>query len=153
MFEVKEMSEDDNLQKEQFAVSSRTVGDHVRRKITEAKSQIQFGANLGLPSVMLIYNDIDLRFGTEDRDFWSAMYGEHTVRIEVNSRKITDSYSGRNKSFMESKNTSFSAVGRLFRHPRSDNIEVTLFENIFAKIPLPYERLPLYFEVASGFRR
>jgi hypothetical protein len=61
VFEVKELSEDDNFEVQQGAlpVSSRTIGDHIRRKIAEARKQIQFGADQGIPSVLLIYNNID----------------------------------------------------------------------------------------------
>ena len=38
------------------------------------------------------------------------------------------------------KNTSFSAVGRLW--PSMGKMNVTLFENVFAKVKLPYENLP-----------
>lgn len=31
-----------------------TVGDHVRRRIEGAKKQIQYGANQGIPSLLLI---------------------------------------------------------------------------------------------------
>jgi hypothetical protein len=36
LFEVKELSEDENFQRTPLAVSSRKVGDHIRRKITQA---------------------------------------------------------------------------------------------------------------------
>jgi hypothetical protein len=48
----------------------------------------------------------------------------------------------RNQSLSPLKNTSFSAVGRL--HPKAG---ITLFENAFAKIRMPYEKLPPCFEV------
>jgi hypothetical protein len=56
LFEVNELTQDDNFKQDQFAGSSRTVGDHIRRKISKSRKQIQFGALLGVPSVLLIYN-------------------------------------------------------------------------------------------------
>ena len=55
---------------------SRILGDHVRRRIESSKKQIQFGAKPGIPSVLLIYNNIDpvfQAFGTEPMDFTAAM--------------------------------------------------------------------------------
>ena len=99
---------------------------------------------------MLVYNNIDhvhQRFGTEDHDFISAMYGELTIIIGKNTGKPIDSFLGRNQSLAKNKHTSFSALGRLSPSPASGVMTVTLFENIFAKIALPYEQLPLCFDV------
>lgn len=144
LFEVKEISEDDNFTK---GVYSRIVGDHIRSKINEAKRQIQYGASQGIPSVLLVYNNLDPfhLFGTEDHDFITAMYGEYTIAIDRESMKAVDSYHGRNKSLHEAKNRSFSAVGRLY--PVRGKLEVTLFENPFAKVKLPYDTLPSCFDV------
>ena len=53
------------------------MGDHIRSKIAEARRQVQYGAKQGIPSVLLVYNNLDPihLFGTEDQDFISAMYG------------------------------------------------------------------------------
>jgi hypothetical protein len=144
LFEVKEISEDDNFTK---GVYSRVVGDHVRSKINEAKRQIQYGANQGIPSVLLVYNSLDPvhLFGTEDHDFITAMFGEYTIAIGRESNSVIGSYHGRNKSLDEEKNTSFSAVGRL--DAISGKLKVTLFENPFAKVKLPYDALPCCFDV------
>lgn len=144
IFEVKEISEDDKFAK---GVYSRIVGDHIRSKIDLARRQIQYGANQGIPSVLLVYNSLDpfFLFGTEDHDFRSAMYGEHTIAIDRESMKVVDSYPGRNWSLAEKKNTSFSAVGRLYAV--RGKLKVTLFENVFAKVKVPYDALPSCFDV------
>lgn len=113
--------------------------------------QIQSASEKGKPTVLLIYNNLDplQLHGTENHDFERAMYGELTVVIDRNSGKIADSFHGDNKSFHECKNTSFSALGRLMRHPYStdETLSVTLFENIHAKVPIDYDALPTCFEV------
>jgi hypothetical protein len=82
VFELKELAEDKNFDVVKdpacpyIKSSSRTVGDHVRRRIESSKNQIQFGARQGIPSVLLIYNNIDSvfqDFGTEPRDFIAAI--------------------------------------------------------------------------------
>ena len=61
------------------------------------------------------------------------------------SRKTSQLFNGRNDFLQENKNTSFSAVGRL-----GDNLGkpmVTLFENAFAKVKVPFDQLPPCFGV------
>ena len=148
-FEVKELAEDDNFNTDQFAVSSKIVGQHVRKKIHNARRQIQFAANLGLPSILLIYNNIDPLhlFGTENMDFISAMYGDYTLVLNKDTGKIVDRFQGKNQSLSEAKNTSFSAVGKLSLCDRQ--MKVTLFDNLFSKIKIQYEKLPSCFDVIT----
>jgi hypothetical protein len=44
-------------------------------------AKVQYGAKQGIPSVLLVYNNLDPLhlFGTEDHDFIAAMYGEYTL--------------------------------------------------------------------------
>ena len=57
-FEVKQIDEDDNFKRSQ-GVSSRTVGSHIRQKILDSRKQVQVGAKLGAPSILLVYNNLD----------------------------------------------------------------------------------------------
>lgn len=84
-------------------------------------------------------------FGTDDMDFTTAMYGELTILLDKNTGQSSELVNGRNQSLQESKNTSFSSVGRLC--DRGGKTNVTLFENVFSKVPVPYEQLPPCFEV------
>jgi hypothetical protein len=154
VFELKELAEDDNFgvvddpTKPYIKSHSRTVGDHVRRRIESSKKQIQYGANQGIPSILLIYNNLDpvfQIFGTEDMDFTTGMYGELTILLDKKTRQSSEMFNGKNQSLQERKNTSFSAVGRLC--DRSGKITVTLFENVFSKLTVSYEQLPACFEV------
>ncbi|MBI3865515.1 MAG: hypothetical protein HY290_26885 [Planctomycetia bacterium] len=122
VFELKELSVDDSFgvvddhSKTYIKSHSRTVGDHVRRRIESSKKQIQYGANQGFPSILLIYNNLDpvfQMFGTEDLDFTTAMYGELTFLLDKNTRQSSEMFNGKNQSLQQRKNTSFSAVGRL----------------------------------------
>jgi hypothetical protein len=154
VFEVKELAEDDNFgvvkdpSHPHIRSHSRTIGDHVRRRIEGSRKQIQYGANQGIPSILLIYNDLDpvfQMFGTEDMDFTTAMYGEYTVLLNKNTQQTSDWFNGKNQSLQERKNTSFSAVGRL--SDRAGKTTVTLFENVFAKVKVPFDQLPPCFHV------
>ena len=154
IFELKELAEDESFgvvedpAHPHIKSHSRTLGDHVRRRIESSKKQIQYGAKQGIPSVLLIYNDVDLvfqMFGTEDMDFTAAMYGEFTILIDKATRQSSEMFNGKNQSLHERKNTSFSAVGRLC--DRGGKTTVTLFENVFSKVKVPFDLLPPCFEV------
>jgi hypothetical protein len=68
-----------------------------------------------------------------------------TVSLERESGKVLDTFHGRNQSFREDWSTEISAVGRLAMV--SGKLTVKLFENVFAKVKLPYEALPACFDV------
>lgn len=141
--EIEQIESEDGFQRD--GVSSRTVGAHVRRKIADARKQLQTVSRGGSPTILLIYNKIDplQLFGTETHDFVCAMYGELTVRLKDGC--LEDSFHGRNSSLRSDVNTSFSAVGHLRRSP--SGAEVRVFENIYARHPLPFEELPHCIEV------
>ncbi len=154
VFELKELAEDENFgvvkdpANPHIKSHSSTVGDHVRRRIEGAKKQIQYGAKQGIPSLLLIYNNLDpafQMFGTEDMDFTTAMYGEFTILLNKTTRQSSEMFNGKKQLLQENKNTSFSAVGRLC--DRGGKTTVTLFENKFSRVKVPYEQLPPCFEV------
>jgi hypothetical protein len=154
IFEVKELTEDDkfgvidNPAHPHIKSFKSKIGEHVRRRIAGSKKQIQFGAKQGIPSVLLIYNILDRvfqAFGTGDQDFIAAMYGEFTIAIDKNTHEASEMFNGQNQSLQPKKNTSFSAVGRLC--DRNGKTTVTLFENIYAQVKLPFQHLPPCFDV------
>ena len=150
IFEVKELAQDDNFKRGPFEVSKRKVGEHIRCKIAESKKQIQYGASQGIPSILLIYNTLDPvfhMFGTEDHDFRAAMHGDWTLLMERNTAKIVASGYGRNSSFRDKHNTSFTALGHL--QPVRRDMTIRLFPNEHAKVSLP-KGLPDCFEIVGG---
>ena len=74
-------------------------------------------------------------------DFTTAMYGQLTI----DESKTSDLFQGRNDELQESKNTSFGALGRLA--DRNGRLSVTLFENVYSTLTVPYELLPPCFAV------
>jgi len=154
IFELKELTKDENFSVikdpayPHIKSSSRTLGDHIRKTIDSSRKQIQFGSDQGIPSILLIYNSIDpvfQDFGTKPMDFVAAMYGAYTILINKESRTASDLFNGEDRMLQVSKNTSFSAVGHL--SDRGGRTTVTLYENVFAKVKVPYEQLPSYFDV------
>lgn len=137
--EVKQIDADDDFTNEG---ASRTLGSHVRAKINEARKQLKVALDQGIPAILLVYNNLDSlqAFGTEQDDFRAAMYGEPTVVLNLDENRITDSYEGRNRSFREGKNTSFSAVGCIKQ--TKEGPTVLIYENIFSDNPLDFLSLP-----------
>lgn len=154
IFELKELAEDEHfgiIKDTAYAhikSSSRTVGDHIRKRIESSKKQIQFGAKQGIPSILLIYNNIDSvfqDFGTEPMDFAAAMYGAYTIVVNRENGSSSDWFNGRDQMLQETKNTSFGAIGHLC--DRGGKTTVTLYENVFAKVKATYSQLPACFDV------
>jgi len=141
--EVKQIDKDDNFS----AVSSRTIGSHIREKIKEARSQVKAGSGTGFPSILLVYNNLDRMqmFGTEKHDFITAMYGEMTLIFNKAENRFTGSFYGRNRSFSGDKSVYFSAVG--FLSNIGGTVKVQIYENAFAHNPLDFSKIPSCFEV------
>ncbi len=137
--EVTQIDKDDELT---TVSASRTVGDHVRKKINKKRKQVKVALNNRSPAILLIYNNLDplQAFGTEQHDFIAAMYGELTGVFNLKKNTITDSYHGRNQSLRQDKNTSFSAVGFLYQ--TNEGPAVLIYENAFAENKLNYSSLP-----------
>ena len=123
-------------------VSSRTVGSHVRQRISEARHQLKSVARSGIPTILLIHNAVDPAqlFGTEQHDFLSAMYGELTIRIHRFTLERSPVFHGRNARLQQDLNTSFSGVGHLQKS--INGASITVYENVYASQPLPFHALP-----------
>ena len=148
IFEVKQLDADAAATSAKVTgIWRSTPGDTLRQLITRSKKQIQFGAEEGNPSILLVYNNADpLQYRhTAPIDFQTAIYGELTKLIEKPSLKSSELFHGRNSELQERKNTSFSAVGHLSN--LGGNTTVTLWENAHAKIVLPFDQLPACFTV------
>lgn len=142
-FEVKDIEDD-----VAFAppLGQRTVGEHLRKKIRKASSQMQAAADAGHRSVLLVFNALDPLqiFGTEPTDFAAAMDGEFTVDVAP-GRAISESYHGRNRMFREDSKTAFSGLGHIYRSRSGGS--VTIYANHHAQHPLVDGGLPAPFRV------
>lgn len=137
--EIKQIDKDEAFMPPRM---TRTLGNHLRAKIDQARNQVRPAAFQGAPAILLVYNNLDplQLFGTEQQDFVAAMYGEPTVSVSVATGEIVDSFNGRNQSLRLGKNDSFSAIGHLRREPSGPTVR--LYENLYAKVPLDYATLP-----------
>ena len=149
MFEVKQLGDDEDAERAQpIRERSTPPGAQLRKLITRSRKQIQFGAHGGIASVLLAYNSADpvLQLnGTEELDFRTAMYGELTILTDKQTQETSEFFHGRKSEMQEAKNTSFSAVGHLCN--RGGTTTVTLWENAYAVVSIPFEKLPPCFAV------
>ncbi len=147
--EVKEINKDTNFNIDNQGLHSRKVGEHIRKKIKDAREQLKAVSEEGYPSILLIYNNLDglQLFGTERHDFISAMYGDLTVNINIDGNKIMGPYYGYNRSFDQNKSTYISAVGFLYMDRDIPKPGITIYENIYAKNSLDFDCIPECIEV------
>jgi hypothetical protein len=129
----------------QGGVSGRTVGDHVRGAIKSARYQIRWADQSGIPGLLIIYNARDpfQMFGTEEHDFTTAMYGELTVNVSIISGSHSPMFHGRNAKLRTDDNIGFSGIGHLVRSVNGPPT-LTVYENVHAAHPLPFEQLAPY---------
>jgi hypothetical protein len=148
LFEVKELTQDEQFAQGLQKLSHRTVGGHIRSKIVDSKGQVQYGKKRGIPSVLLIYNALDPMhlFGTEDHDFRAAIHGDWTLWLSQETGEAVAAGHGANRLLQPNKNTSFSALAHMA--PRGGAMTVRLFLNAHAAFPLA-AKLPSCFEVVE----
>lgn len=147
IFEIKQIDSDDGFTGEVNTRMTRTIGKRVREKIDGARKQLKESSENNLPSVLLIYNNLDpkQKFGTEEQDFITAMHGEMTISLHPKTHDIIDSFHGKNQSLRHNKNTSFSGVGHLYT--TSEITSVLIYENLYSKNNLNYQSFPSCIDV------
>lgn len=142
-FEVKDIEDDIDFDR---PFGQRTVGEHLRKKIKKASSQMRAAADAGHRSVLLVFNALDPLqiFGTEPTDFAAAMDGEFTVDVSP-AGSISEAYHGRNRMFREDSKIAFSGLGHIYRG--QVGCSVTIYANRHARHPLEVGGLPAPFQV------
>jgi hypothetical protein len=125
----------------------RTIGDAVRREITDKSKQIHWAAQNNLASLLLLHEPRHAYpFFLEDHDFQTAMYGEFTLQIGRESKRFGPMYQHRNAKMRADSNKHFSALGRIVNTPASP-ICITIFPNLFTSLPIPRDQWQECFEV------
>lgn len=143
--EIKEIEQDQGLELHPGGgwTYSGKPGEIIRRRILAAQKQVKQSALQNIPAILLIYNGVTVPQNyppTANSDFTHGMYGEMTTYLDIETNTISEPIHGKNRVLQETKNTSFSAVGRLERTPNGASIHV--FENAFAKNKLDFDKLP-----------
>lgn len=140
--EVKQLDRDEEswLKEGEVKLYSTVPGEHIRRKINKAGTQLHVYADEGRSSLLVIYNNIYRVLGvyTEPYDFLVAMYGLQSVVIGVpkgGSPYVKGQHFGGKRKMTNTTNTSFSALACL-RENEEERLSLDIFHNAYASVPL-----------------
>lgn len=125
---------------------SRTVGDAIREKITDKRTQLKWAEERNLASLLLMFDSQSLGLPRvlEDMDFETAMYGERTFKINRKTLRSGLTFNGQNKKLRADTNTHISSLGRI-NYSFQQKLGVTIFPNLFAKIAIDKSEWPVCF--------
>lgn len=122
-----------------------TPGDGVRRKIKKAALQIKGRTEGRFPSLLVLFNNRFLCGAANDYEIRVGMYGFDSIvlavphKMEISPNVIDRKFGGK-RQMTEKHNTSISGIG-LLSQERSGHLQLQVFHNIHAKVPLPLDAL------------
>ena len=127
------------LKSEGFSTSSATPGHRVRKKITDSAPQLKRYAELGKPTLLLLFSTNQFASHVGPYHIRVAMYGFQTIHYAVpKNRKVspyvTGESLGKGKKMTETHNTSISAVAVMSR--THDGTIVAIYHNKHAKLAI-----------------
>lgn len=132
----------------QYVVVSLTPGERVRRKIADASAQIKARTRSRYPGVLVLYEDGPLPRHVDHYQVRVAMYGLETIVFAVPQDPRASPYPvarryGPRRKLTPTDNRSISAVAVL-SSPHRGPVELTVFHNAHATVPLPPSLLCRY---------
>ena len=124
----------------EVAICETRPGQRVRKLISKACPQIKSNPNGGLPSIIIIYDNVIIGSHTDPYMIRVAMYGLETYVYGVPTDLrvapfLKDAKFGPKRKMTEEHNTSISAVAVMMK-PSDDRIELRVYHNIHTAIPL-----------------
>lgn len=114
------------------------LGKRVRDKITDAAGKFRTRIKKRYPSLLVLYNNVELYKHTEPRDILAGMYGQLYFPVTVRRgkpSKIGNIKSGPKKKMTPTTNTSISALGVLKKGTHG-TIHFSVYHNLHARLPL-----------------
>jgi len=131
----------DAIRAGQFAVTSLTPGERIRKKIADASSQIKARARRRYPGLLVLYEHGFLPRHLDPYQVRVAMNGFETVVFAVPASPGARPYPiarryGPRKKLTPTDNRSISAIAFLSSATRGP-VELTVFHNQHAVVPLP----------------
>jgi hypothetical protein len=128
------------------AFSSDTPGRRVRKAIEHGGPKLRPAAASGSPTLLVIYDNTDVRDSTGSYDVLTGMYGLEAELVEVphdpaeKTRWLGRGVAGKRK-MTPNQNTSISAVGSLYFSGEERVGHLAIFHNVFARIRIAPETL------------
>jgi hypothetical protein len=126
---------------------TRTMGNAVRREITDKSKQLRWAEKNEFSSLLLLHESrAGYPWFLEDHDFQTAMYGEFTLKIGRKTRNFGPIYQHKNAKMRLDNHTHLSALGRIF-FDHNGALTITIFPNLFAATPIPRDQWPQCFDL------
>lgn len=118
-----------------------TPGDRVRKKISDSSVQLKARYQEKYPCVLVLFDGRPLSDHLSPYNVRVAMYGLEQIHIAMPRDCSVSPYAtgmsyGPKRKMTEEHNTSISAIGVLSVTTKTDVIELNLYHNKFAAIPL-----------------
>lgn len=110
------------------------LGKRVRGKIIDAQGKFRRSMGNRYPSILVLYNNVELYKHTDPMDILAGMYGKLHFTVAPNM-PIRDMELGPNRTMTDITHTSISAIGVL-QKGKKGNPALTLYHNVYAKVPL-----------------
>jgi hypothetical protein len=134
----KEQKQQRNLAEGNIAELDGTLAARGKRKMKDT-SQISRPAKGEFPSILILYNNVDLYQHTDPINILSSMYGSIECVITTTKEGIRTRWKfGGKRRMTKDDNTSISAVGVLMVAPTRKPY-LLLYHNYFAAIRLDYD--------------
>lgn len=119
-----------------------TPGQRVRGKIADAALQIKTGVQRRYPGLLVLFDSSFVAGHLDPYQIRVAMYGFETIVLAVPENPRVSAYPidrkyGPRRKMTPTHNTSISAIGVLTT-PQKGKVELTIYHNIYALVPLPY---------------
>ena len=132
------------FEKGEPVVFTSTPGDRVRSKIRAASPQLRILAKGKYPGVLILYNSLPFAAGdpTQPYHIKTGMFGLETfilTKLPIIGKgdpQIIDKKFGPKRQMTEDHNKTISAIGDM-RRTKESGIELFIYHNHFAPIPLP----------------
>jgi len=110
-----------------------TIGQRIRQKITDKADQLKAWTKGMAPTILLVYNNTDVRSYTSPEHVCSAMFGFQTFVMDVPAdpskpSSIVDRKRGRGSRMTTGQNTSVSAVAVL-EEDSTNHLTMRIYHN------------------------
>jgi hypothetical protein len=110
-----------------------TIGQRIRQKITDKADQLKAWTKGMAPTILVVYNNTDVRSYTRPEHVCSAMFGFQTFVMDVPAdpskpSSIVDRKRGRGSRMTTGQNTSVSAVAVL-EEDSTDHLTMRIYHN------------------------
>lgn len=116
------------------------IGQRVRQKITDKADQLRARSKGKISTILIVYNNTDVRSYTSPDHIRAAMFGFDTIVVAVpndptQAVSLRDRKFGKGAKVTEKHNTSLSAVG-VIEQDTANHLKLAVYHNVHARCPI-----------------